>query len=525
MMKVIDEINNLVDGEEEIISICGITTKEEDENFSIKDENGKKLVEFPKGGIRTSKFDSRAFIFSAKVENGGLNTDGSYSNSKRIYESTIRSSFLINTGKASGIRFFEDGFTLYQYGENYQVIDIRMAGKGTASLLDDCKYIKFTTNKQRAVTNITFEFIDISYTPTEEKNVQIANTSEKILYDIEQGVYTTCRLMLPPNYTNKGNKVPVVVWDAGDGSFIRWDDEIYASGSIGPNTNLNYLRDSGIAVLAIYGWGNVYNSKYPICGMGTAIAIPTNILAHEKGIKFVTDRFNLDSDNVFQIGKSGGGKICLYNVINSSPSNYRHVYAFSVVFDGLCFPQWGAGFSDFRKAINDDMNFDGDTSLFLSEEAWSIESEEGQNFIKQNASKFTCAAVNWQGMVGKTAEQKVNESNEFQKMWWANKMSESVYNRFNLSIIAKGAPLTVIAAPDDASCPYQAMKEVVIQLQNGGHEAKLITLESGGHTAADFGNEISDVTTRLGIHYDKIAYGWHYVVEDIYKRYLKTNND
>ena len=100
----------------------------------------------------------------------------------------------------------------------------------------------------------------------------------------------------------------------------------------------------------------------------------------------------------------------------------------------------------------------------------------------------------------------------------------TVYNRYDLTITSDGAPITIIGAKDDAACPYLAMKEFIIQLQNGGAEANIITLPND--TTADYGNGHSNTLGhRAPIFYnqvDGVGYGWWYAVQDIKARFLKN---
>lgn len=85
--------------------------------------------------------------------------------------------------------------------------------------------------------------------------------------------------------------------------------------------------------------------------------------------------------------------------------------------------------------------------------------------------------------------------------------------------------MTVIMSPTDEQTPYWNALEVVKQFQNGGADVEMITLATGGHSGPDLstgGNtSVSDVTTRLGIHYDVVSIGWYLAAEDILGKYVR----
>jgi hypothetical protein len=105
-----------------------------------------------------------------------------------------------------------------------------------------------------------------------------------------------------------------------------------------------------------------------------------------------------------------------------------------------------------------------------------------------------------------------------------------IYNRYDLAITGDGAPITIIGAEDDCACPFMAMEQFIIQLQNGGNEAKLIILpnESSANGGIGTGHN-ANYGHRAAVRYNSvvqyggnnIGYGWSYAVQDIKSRFLK----
>ena len=250
---------------------------------------------------------------------------------------------------------------------------------------------------------------------------------------------------------------------------------------------------------------------------------------------------------------SGSGKLSAYYAIHQPPFNLRHIYAFSPVVDGgvwrMC--ETLSGTTGFRGATNSEMNFDGTTeqiNRYLTG-GNTMTTEQALEFKKLNAEKFAkFSSIQWQNLVGcymkdgalhnHDINDKVEDSLGWGETWrtytgyssnggsvpssftdWEGLREQGIYNRHDLAITGDGAPITIIGAEDDGACPYLAMEQFIIQLQNGGNEAKIINLpiESSGHTNA--------VGHRAPIFYNQVVsgvgYGWSYAVQDIKSRFLK----
>jgi hypothetical protein len=520
-----DKIDKIQIGDT-VYSINGLTVEDGESSFAVCDENGNIAIELDTSGhLKTKQFHSAKKSICPKIERGGFDADGSFSSSIASYYASWRTSYMICVSGAEYIQANQTGSIIF-YRSDHSVISIRTLAKNNFQPVPvDCVYVRYMFNAEE-LSQLVISIISDN-APYECYNAQIRKgvtgngriKSEKIVIGLGGNNCTTMRLSLPYNYTTKGKAVPLIVLDAGDGSFVNWDEEIDQTGSIAPYTNgINYLNDEGFAVLVVYTWGANNYQLYPSCGMSAAIPTPISISAHRAAISYAVSRFNIDEEFIFHISKSGSGKYASYCAIHNE--GYKSLYAFAPVVDGLNFKQWGAGFSDFRKALHSEMNFAGDTAKFLSSGAWVI--REDENFVTANAQKFaksTC--VNWQNLVGQTIAEKIEDTMLFGEKWWDGER-ENIYNRDSLGIMAEGSPITIIAAADDTSTPYLAAKEFVTQLVNGGAEATLVTMEDGlgGHTAPDFGGEISNVTTKSGKVYNSIAFGWHYVVQDINARYV-----
>lgn len=501
-----------------------------------------------------------------KFERGALKSNGAMDNDKDKYGTYIRSSMLIRINDATRVTGKTlAGFTVYEYNSSFVKVKESSPGDTFGS---STRYIKIFKSTSDIVEDVVLLFDgDVE----ETYNVQIDKgssggymQSETLVFGIDEKVFTTARLLLPSSYSISGKKVPLIIWCACDGSYPNWDFKIdYASdSSTKVNVGLQYLVANGFAVLNVYPWGSYNNVKFPNCGQSGAVPVPVVLRAYEKAVEYVTSRFNISDTNIFQTSWSGSGKLSAYYAIHHPSYNLRHIYAFSPVVDGGCFRASGEKLNDgtgFRGAANSEMHFEGssaDIDLYLSRWNNTINTQAEIDFVTANAGKFAkFSSIKWQNLSGSymkegvlhehTIEDKIADTVAWGNKWrqltnypntppssldWSSLRNEGIYNRHTLSISSDGAPITIIGAEDDKGCPYLAMEEFIIQLRNGGAEAKIINLpneteanggigtghsKTAGHRAPIFFNSV--------VQYDNndVGYGWWYAVQDIKARFLK----
>lgn len=509
--------------------------------------------------------------FPVAIERGSLNGDGSEDAKMSNYECWVRSSYFIETNGATTVRIpvsRSGQCFVCQYDADHKMIK-SCAMEDEVSLNKQCKYIRFKIRAVNTPKSVSVLLSGGEGEPRETKRVQISTPYERLVYEVSDDVFTTAILMLPPNYSTDGESVPLIVWDSGDGSFRDWDSYECASYK-GRANGIRFLRDCGFAVLEIYSWGSKYYKKYPGCGGRSAMPIPIHLATHEKGVEYVLDRYNISSDYIFHISKSGSGKLALYYALIRPSFNLKSIYAFAPVFDDLNFVSWGM--EGYRQALFDELDLQGtdeEVSFFLKgapydfdveykrkhklnislARSWQMHKPLGRSFIAKNAEKFKTVSVDWVNMPGQTIEELMDCTHKFSEMFWegynrhyedgrfffkwddySNPASHSdSYNRYNLVRTGSHIPFTVIMSPTDEQTPYWNALEVVKQLQNGGEDAQIITLEGGGHSGPDLSEEgatvKTNVTTRLGIHYDKVSIGWYLAVEDIYNRFIISQTE
>lgn len=513
-----------------------------------------------------------------KMERGGLKNTGAMDythGSNGSFENYIRSAMLIKVNDATKvIGKTLTGFTVYEYSSSFAKIKTSSPGENFDT---NTRYIKIVKQANDIVEDAILMFDgDVE----EVYNVQIENgssgghlLSETLVFDVGEKVYTTARLLLPSGYSISGKKVPLIIWCACDGSYTNWGFYIDQVGST-PNvitSNLQYLSSQGFAVLNVYPWGSYNFQHFPSCGMSGAVPVPVTLRAYEKAVEYVTSRFNISNTNIFLTSWSGSGKLSAYYAIHKPTFNLRAIYAFSPVVDGGVWQMDEnlGGANGMRGAENSEMHFDGTpeqiTNIYLN--GLNPGYENALAFKTLNAAKFAkCSSIQWQNLVGcymkdgvlhqHTIEDKVKDSLDWGQTWrietgydqadgvtaghrgnaaqctytqWSS-FRGRIYNRYDLAITGDGAPITIIGAEDDCACPFMAMEQFIVQLQNGGNEAKLITLpnESSANGGVGTGHS-AKYGHRAPIFYNSVVqyggnnvgYGWWYAVQDIKSRFLK----
>lgn len=484
-----------------------------------------------------------------KMERGALkdsssSAPGAMNYTIASYNGYIRSSMLIRTNDATKVTGKTlTGFTVYEYKVVNNAIVYNKVSNAGDKFHADTRYIKIVKQSSTLPEEVVLMFdgdVEEVYNVQIEKGTSSGHLlSEMLVFDVGDNVCTTARLLLPSTYAIDGKKVPLIIWDACDGSFISWSETIDHVGSSPAyiSDQLQYLADSGFAVLNVYSWGSYNNTNYGQCGMSGAIPTPVSLRSHDKAVEYVTSRFNISDTNIFILSWSGSGKLSSYYAIHKPNFNLRSIYAFSPVIDGLCFKTSGGGFADFRKALHSEMHFDdvedsGESCLDYWLGSGTIDRLSGKclTFITANLEKFAKSnAINWHNLSSQTIEEKLADTVNFATSFWDESYynknwgsmtdeQRDIYNRYDLSISGDGVPITIIGAEDDNQCPYMVMEEFIIQLRNGGNEAKLITLprNTGGHLAPIYNNKVT-------VGNKEIPYGWWYAVQDIKARFLKND--
>lgn len=449
------------------------------------------------------------------MERGGVESDYDLTYSGGDYNKYVRSAFDIKTGGAVRIsieEYYAEHETVYIqfFASDYTKISATSYTDGAVvNVPYSCDFVRVEICTAEELDNIVLRFYGGSTDPHEAKRAAKNEVSERLTYKVSDEIHTTSRLILPPNYTIDGEKVPLVLWLEGSGSsFSSWGGDFIAS----KLPHLQYLRDEGFAIVSIYAWGNVYAEKYPRCGNSYPYPIPTCRACIKEGIEYICSRYNIDADNIHIMSKSQGGQSALYYA-SCNELNVKSVGMFAPVLDYLSMPG-EAMYKDTRAAIADDLDFTGDVEYFASDRFLSY-SEKGRAFLRENLDKLVIMNEAWTNLEGATYEELFESSMDDCETFWTERIwttnRTDIYTHTEYVKYAS-VPVKIWGAKDDAATPYLKMVEVVEQLKNGGSVAELVTLP-GGHGCADIGPTKVNVTTALGMKYENVPIGWVQNVE------------
>lgn len=345
------------------------------------------------------------------------------------------------------------------------------------------------------------------------KNVKgVPGAEETFFYEIDdEKHYTSGKIKIPPNYTEDGEAVPLIV-------FIHGSAE-YGSVNSGEMTKayedyFNYLRDCGYAVFDCHGFGTVYKSWCSTFGT------PTNRKCYLLGIKYILENYNVDGNNIFVSCKSLGG-IQALSLYNETEININAV--------GMLAPELNPlhimlGYSpEQRYAVAWDLGFSEDVNKVLNPDGEKFEkvcriptSEEYKAYITENYEKLCGWNPFWTGLM-LSKEEKLKYS--FKR---TPEVYEALANAYRISLTNR--PLKIWISKDDAAVSYELSKGLIKSLNNAGFRGELRTMPdgTGGHHSVDNDEnalQVKDVTTPCGEYYESVPAAY-YELEQFFRKYM-----
>lgn len=386
-------------------------------------------------------------------------------------------------------------------------------------------YVKYTDTNNKIMLNKNTKYIKIHHYNKAginyEKNITItlhsdeesltlvknnkASDIENFAYKLNgEDYYTNGKLKLPPNYDVFGKAVPLIV-------FVHGSADFYGLEASKMTTNYdnyyNYLRDCGYAIFDCYGWGNKYSNL--ITGTSTW-GTPTNMNCYLSGIRYVLDKYNIDRENIFVSGKSLGGiqafALCYQNKIK--------INACGLLAPALNPLHQNFGYSKAeRMIIAEDFGFSPDLNNVLNTDNFT-ESDNYINYIKENAIKMCGWNPYWNHMILDNDTKVLN----------GIKLHDGKTADYSSVFKTCNVPLKVWVADDDININPYAIKNVVKAMNNAGCLAEIRTMPNGtgGHHSVDNDTnapQTTNVTTKLGIHYDSVPTAY-YELREYFDKYL-----
>ncbi len=478
----------------------------------------------------------RGYIMS---NNGALSNGQSdtYTRSQKMYE--------VQPGAYLGAYIAESDFEtlqnfyFYCYDSDCVFLERLSSTRNPAyrKLPETCKYVKFATAKKDTAQFSNFTFAIMSDQQIKEVyNPDIKNptitSSLAFCYPVSRDAITSGRLLLPPNYSVDGDKVPLIVFVHGSRGMVSWDSELgWAHEGTTADSYLpllQYLTDEGFAVFDCYPWTNKESidevTWSPMC-------LPVCKQAYLAGIRYVCSRFNIDINKVSMIAKSQGGNIGHWAAT-------QKLFPFKAIC--LLAPATGIGYTAFlfnasvRKAVAKYLELDAtpeELSVFISPNS-GLNTPEVRSVLDKNKYKFVAMAPFVQGITNGNADDfydvLTTAGNRTVPTWLIDHGAPeppteyAAHNTFvNHSEYVKSCdiPVKFWCAFDDTNVGNYGNYAIYQYMVNGGSDASWRTLPNGtgAHHAMDTAPEAlkSSGTTALGIPYTDIATGYVEAVDFI----------
>lgn len=347
--------------------------------------------------------------------------------------------------------------------------------------------------------NIVFPVPDVhgmrDISETDEQNVA--------QYNSEIG-YSSGLFMLPPNYSQTGKPVDVIIACHSSGGYFNFADKQFYSGYL---PFYQYMRDEGYMVVDFWG----HSSFAPVtAARPKTYGNPDNMACYEWGIKYILDNFNVNPKGIFVTCKSLGGEVGLNLAFSNTAVRPAAVGMLAPAFNLL---RRSLGYTKEERFENAwAWGFEGDTEAILGDETTKVdygtipaETNEYKAYMKANAHKLMGYNPMWNGLIGANLDELCDWSFNL----GAGDMVES--NWSNLVRVCS-TPIKIWDAVDDVNTPYAIAKNFVTTLKNGGCMAELRTMPTGtgGHYSVDIGTtanpsvKVDSITTRLGITHTNV---------------------
>ena len=343
------------------------------------------------------------------------------------------------------------------------------------------------------------------------------STSLAINYPVAPGVQSTLRLILPPNYSVTGKKVPLAVYVHGSTAMTTWTAEL--TNSYVPL--MNYIANEGFAVIDVYPWTD--NKAFTTTATYSPIMLPSNKNAYLAAIRYVCDRYNVDINQVCIYAKSQGGNLGHWAAVETE-FPFKGVGLLATTVDPYM-QKSGQLFYNAacRSAILKHMDFEGtqeEKDAFVN--TGTVSDTTVQSFLNKNKSKFSSLMAFAVGLQGCDNYETIFNGGlqivTTVPQWMLDKGLPARQSNWDYipaivshSEYSKNAqrPVKFWCAPDDENISFYGNYAVHQWLLNGGSDStfRIMPTGTGAHHSVDTDANApkSSGTTALGIPYTDIA--------------------
>lgn len=321
-------------------------------------------------------------------------------------------------------------------------------------------------------------------------------------------VYTSGLLMLPPNYSEYGEKVPVIYFSHGSGDYQSITNKEFSQYYM---DYIRYLRDEGFAIFDCYGWTDLYTT------VGCQMANPTNMSAIKQGLKWVCDNYNVDINRVYVTGKSLGG----LQAINMCYERDFPIKACCPIAPEIDATSIGFGYEKGgRKSYAKDLGFSEDVNNVLEEEGAKLLSGFSANFkayAKENAHKLQGYNPLWRNLLNANIEELIQYQIDGDHL-------VGLPNKIKTMTRICNTPTKIIVAIDDTAVSHDLCKAYLQSIKNGGGvgEIRSLPVGTGQHHAVDNDPnalKVESITTKCGVTHTNVPLAYAEMVQ-FFRRYM-----
>lgn len=417
---------------------------------------------------------------------------------------------------------------IIRYTPNFSDLKIieetAFSSDGTIRLSPDDSYPYIKVLVYHSTNVYSFNGIDIYADGGIEKvyhpNIENANyASIPFNYVMYGRKMASGRLLLPPNYTMMGEKVPLVVYVHGSGGMAEWTSEMYTTSA--REKCFRYLNNEGFAVFDCYPWA--HDITLPNVGATyNPFQIPMNIRAFVEGAKYVCSRFNVDINNVALLCKSQGGNIGHWASVETE-FPFRAVGLLAPTTDPVLQDTEEIFYSsNCRSILADLIDFEGtsgEKSAFVS--SGSLDNADVQSFIAKNKGLLVALMPYARGLTNAGSVDDLCdggfETITTTPQWMLDLGIPARQSGYDLipkfaehdDYVKNGQrPVRFWCAVDDAQTSTYGNYAIYRYLINGGSDAEFtfVPVGTGGHNSVDTSElaQRTSGTTSLGIAYTDV---------------------
>lgn len=451
-----------------------------------------------------------SYIITRNIElqGGDLNNNGNVKKvtaSRGEYMNFLNTPMFINAVEIKSISVEQgETVTFYCYTTDFSYI----GQTSNFSLLDNTKWVKIKLEKQTEYVGT--KSLNITYVTNgleDAKNTRASLTRFTFSYEIQSPVFDEAvsselpnidnvrhfdngMLILPPNYSNTGAPVRLVIFAHGTGGF-SWT-------SIGSYRGLlEFVAKNGYAVCDCCGMSDKYSIGNLTPPISDARHNLMSISCYCNLYKFLIKNYNLMEDGCFMFGKSNGGIATTFmSLAQPIPIIASAGLAPSIsIIESLRYTRGGS-----LQYWTDRLGLDIDCSNVAKQTyLYSVESSNQSivNYLKANANIFS--------RIDPFIMQTDIDANQIATAFFAHgylEANQEVEQIISNSKKWQTCPMKIFHALDDQSVPYQISRWYVEMCKKTNSPCFLRTIPEGlgGHHAVDTNSNAPKVsfTTKFG---------------------------